>query len=507
MATCDPTLIVAETGCRFEVNLPPPMAVEHVRPGSVVTTIDGSAHVQRAARRHRRFAWTVAGGPEDVGDWLALEQDVFGLPFRWYDPWAACVNLLPAEVTSVSVTGDAWRSTASSPAGIDGAGLVALDGNRCAARSISPRETLTLPRRDGALDPVPVKPGVTYTASAFVEQVASAYLCLLWYDQTGAFLSRNCSVTGGPQRFAVSAPAPTGAAYAALELTTNGQEQVLAVNNTVTGTGATSTDVGPLTADLDVEVKVAAIDWSPSQALVAQWTTAGNQRSWQFRISADGLALDLSSNGTLVTGHAQPFVAPIVAVDGQPLRVRFTRSAFTGLIRFYVLQNDVWVQQGATQAGYVGSLHASTGATTVGFHDAGTNDLNGWVWDVDVSSAGAPTGAPLAVTGSPDWTSAPWKVGDSQATGIRADAQGNLWTLTGADSKVVLQAFGQPGGRVAGFQLHEGAAAIRWHPGMGPPRVALAGGSERYLRIGEECSGCSGQHLRSFSVELVEVHC
>jgi hypothetical protein len=128
-----------------------------------------------------------------------------------------------------------------------------------------------------------------------------------------------------------------------------------------------------ITGDIDLRVKVALDDWTPSalMTLFSKWNTTGNQKSY---------ALDLNTNGTLsffwapdgsTSNSANSTVAPTVA-DGAVKWVRATLDVDNGAsgrdIQFFTSDDGTtWTQLGTTvtQAGTT-SIYAGTASVTVG---------------------------------------------------------------------------------------------------------------------------------------------
>jgi hypothetical protein len=128
-----------------------------------------------------------------------------------------------------------------------------------------------------------------------------------------------------------------------------------------------------VSGDLDIQVKVAADDWTPStaQSLATKWGYTTNQRSYLFQLFTDGtLRFQWSANGTTST-TINSTVAPTVT-DGADLWVRVTLDVDNGAsgndVKFYTSSNGTtWTQLGTTvtTAG-VASLFNSTSQLTIG---------------------------------------------------------------------------------------------------------------------------------------------
>ena len=134
-----------------------------------------------------------------------------------------------------------------------------------------------------------------------------------------------------------------------------------------------------ITGDIDLRVKVALDDWTPSaqQALLSKWNTTGNQRSYLLRVETDGtLTYTWSNNGTASTTVTT--TTTVVAADGAVKWVRATHDVDNGAsgndVKFYTSDDGVsWGQLGTTRttAG-VTTIYASTSVVEVGSINAGT---------------------------------------------------------------------------------------------------------------------------------------
>lgn len=135
-----------------------------------------------------------------------------------------------------------------------------------------------------------------------------------------------------------------------------------------------------LTGDLDIRVKVALDDWTPSpdgQQLLAKndgWNTNMSYRFVVATASPNGLMLDLSLNGTTRLTYTSTVGTGIT--DGEVKWVRATRNKNAGEIKFYTSDDGVtWTQLGATITGATtGDLYVSN--TNLGFGaNGGTGNL------------------------------------------------------------------------------------------------------------------------------------
>lgn len=154
----------------------------------------------------------------------------------------------------------------------------------------------------------------------------------------------------------------------------------------VSGSYASSPDstAASITGDIDIRALVSLDDWTPatdSRAIIAKWTTTGNQRSYLFgvTVTTGTLSLSWSADGTVVITKTST-AAPTV-VDGERLYVRVTLDVDNGAVgndvTFYTSTDGIsWSQLGdvVTTAGTT-SIFDSTATLNIGAMDAGTDDL------------------------------------------------------------------------------------------------------------------------------------
>lgn len=144
-----------------------------------------------------------------------------------------------------------------------------------------------------------------------------------------------------------------------------------------------------LTGDLDIRVKVALDDWTPSasQVLLAKRATTG-QTSYSLRVFTGGaLELAWSPDGTTGAVIAKTSTAVTGITDGEPMWVRATLDVDNGAsgndVKFYTSEDGAtWTQLGSTvtTAG-VTSVYASTSIVEVGSRATGASDpLTGKVY-------------------------------------------------------------------------------------------------------------------------------
>jgi hypothetical protein len=129
-----------------------------------------------------------------------------------------------------------------------------------------------------------------------------------------------------------------------------------------------------ITGDIDIRVKVAMDDWTPTsnQALMSKRAALTTNYSWTFFVSTDGkLNFNVSSNGTDPAISTVSSVAPTVA-DGATLWVRATLDVDNGAsgndVKFYTSTDGTnWTQLGTTvtNAGTT-SIFNSSSAVRIG---------------------------------------------------------------------------------------------------------------------------------------------
>lgn len=134
-----------------------------------------------------------------------------------------------------------------------------------------------------------------------------------------------------------------------------------------------------ITGDIDIRVKVALNDWTPSaiSVLVSKWdgTTSGNM-SYVFYVNTNGtIALTTTADGT--TGVTGTSTAATSVTDGSVKWVRVTldvNNGAEGKTHTFYLSDDgeTWTQLGNTvTAGGTTSIYNGTLAVAVGHHASG----------------------------------------------------------------------------------------------------------------------------------------
>lgn len=150
-----------------------------------------------------------------------------------------------------------------------------------------------------------------------------------------------------------------------------------------------STPTGPsITADIDVRIRVALADWTPSSNMIpiAKWPTASN-RSYrillltsgnvQFDCSSDGLSADMGSGG-FASGFS----------DGTTGWLRGTRIKSTGVTSIYKsTDGSSWTLLGSATVSPGTAIHNGSSAVEVGsLFEGSTLPLNGTVRYAEIRS-------------------------------------------------------------------------------------------------------------------------
>lgn len=215
--------------------LPRSIAAPSPRPSSRGVTIWGVSFTQQAPRR--ASTWTLDIGPATpalIRDLEALELGSYGPPpWRWYNPFAAPLNMLPQ---GVAVPGSLYEL--ENLGGIfdnDTPPDTLYDPDLCLAFSVRVSGNavtglpvtggMFAPAREGLPDPVPVIPTRTYTFTANGQAVTGSgwFLRLHWVDRNGDTVSADDGTVVpfdavNATRAEVSAAAPTGAAGVLVEV-------------------------------------------------------------------------------------------------------------------------------------------------------------------------------------------------------------------------------------------------------------------------------------------------
>ena len=449
------------------------------RAGKSLTLSNGQGRTYRSPRTKRSWTWGLDWATdEDVDNLIALEQGAFGPgPYRFYDPMAAVMNMLPDVLAAIGTGPAPWRWVGYSPTTALPGGPITLDDGRTLANSIIPQQTLTFPVRNNQLDPIPVFPGRTYTFTAHLAG-GSGTLTLIWTDANGdPLIGGMASSLHDTGRIEVTGTAPAPAAGVLLSVAAGD------INSTLNLQGLSYART-PDTAALDFagNFEISA-DIAPNfyqavgnDTIISKYELTGNQRSWQLLLTPAGqLQLYWSPNGTTAISKLSTVSVP--GDPGERLRIKATLDVDNGagqnVVRFYTgpPSSAIWNQLGTTilTTGAT-SVFNSTAPVEIGSRSGGTGQFEGRIYSVQVRNG---IGGPLVA--SPDFTfDGPWLVGDSSATAARNDSAGRPWTLYGAsviDEVITSSQTTQ----VGGMQLTETAEPIEWRAGMGMPHVQISG--------------------------------
>lgn len=132
-----------------------------------------------------------------------------------------------------------------------------------------------------------------------------------------------------------------------------------------------------ITGDIDVRVRAALDDWSPSavQNLVAKWNGSINQRTWVLYVATNGtLHFQQSTNGS-ASASDQPSSVSAGITDGTPKWCRCTYRNSDGRVQFFTGDTgSTWTQLGTDRTSLVvgTAMFDSTALLEVGSQNAGT---------------------------------------------------------------------------------------------------------------------------------------
>ena len=191
-----------------------------------------------------------------------------------------------------------------------------------------------------------------------------------------------------------------------------------------------------ITGDIDIAVRVAMTDWTPSatQALITKRLSPSNLSYGFFVQSTGRLLLETTGNGSTARNGISS-VSPTVS-DGQALWVRATRASSSGSTVFYTAPDSPtyptsWTQLGTTISTTAGAIFAGTARLVVGSQSAGTSTmLNGTVYRAIVKNG-------IDGTAVADFDAS--KFATSASTTCVAET-GETWTLNTSGSGTVLVA-------------------------------------------------------------------
>lgn len=210
------------------------------RPNARGVTLSGRQYTQQAPRTGREWTWSLPVNRVDILRELeALEQGVYGLaPWRWYDPWAAALNMLPPNAAVPGLALDLEDVVGG--VAVTGDPMVLSDGTgRCVFFRAGVIDQLAAPARRSDVDPVPVLAERPYTASAYglATDGDGWAVSLVWVDRDGAELNRDDGPIIGPspdvERADVTATPPADAAGVYVLVETGSVD----VTGSVTGVG------------------------------------------------------------------------------------------------------------------------------------------------------------------------------------------------------------------------------------------------------------------------------
>jgi hypothetical protein len=325
---------------------------------------------------------------------------------------------------------------------------------------------------------------------------------LEWGDQLTAGLRTDTAATNG-----------TGVAI------TSGTNYVHLSGTSGNYVSTPDTAVLDITGDIDIRAHIAMDDWTPASdtAVVAKFTTTGNQRSYAFHVLTTGaLNLIWSEDGT-----AQKTKSSSVATgftDGTDHWIRVTMDVDNGAsnadIKFYTSPDGVtWTQLGSTQQnGATTSIFSGTAVLELGSRAVGTAAMMaGKFFEASVYNgiAGTLVTHPVAGTASVGDTSGSLTYTINGSTSFLAYATlygGQAYlqctAFTGTDVTVKLQHSADNGVNDAWADI-TGGGFTQITAGPTFERIALASTTivERYVRAVTTTSG--GVTSVSFAVAFV----
>lgn len=201
--------------------LPANIVSDVQRPNFRGSTLDGRAYTQQTPRSRRIWAWPIeVGDPATLRELFSIEQGVYGPPpYRWYDPWAAELNLLPQGATAPGSVFDleqlSWNVTTTTVT--ESSPVTTFNGLPVAyGVDLSEDGVLVVPGFEGHEDPVPVLPGrpYTFTVSGLKTAGEPWEIALVWVDGNQAEVAEDAAaVPADPaaQRGVLTGVAPAGA--------------------------------------------------------------------------------------------------------------------------------------------------------------------------------------------------------------------------------------------------------------------------------------------------------
>jgi hypothetical protein len=131
-----------------------------------------------------------------------------------------------------------------------------------------------------------------------------------------------------------------------------------------------------ITGDIDIRVKIAMDDWTPSALmdLITKRVITGNQQSYFLSLNSAGfLVLYHTTDGSTVVGNSCSVATGIT--DGATKWVRATRVAATGLVQFFTSDDGItWTQLGTNVTGATGNIFAGTAPLEIGSFNSGASN-------------------------------------------------------------------------------------------------------------------------------------
>ena len=222
----------------------------------------------------------------------------------------------------------------------------------------------------------------------------------------------------------------------------------------IAGNYASTPDSVPIsiTGDIDIRAQVLAADFTPAAnfTIASKWNPTGNQRSFSFDVETTGkLILRTTADGSTVRTHTSS-VATALA-DGSIRWLRATRSASSGVVKFYTSADNItYAQLGSDVAGTVEGIFDSSAPLEIGSNSVGTaNMLNGRVFLAELR---APIGgnvasafdASAAADGGSSWqapTGETWTLNVSGVTQARLNNNILVYPVVPADDAPLLLLF------------------------------------------------------------------
>mgnify|MGYP000591408831 FL=1 len=181
-----------------------------------------------------------------------------------------------------------------------------------------------------------------------------------------------------------------------------------------------------VTGDIDIRVKVAMADWTPTTYanIISKWVGATYSYTFQFDTTVGRLLLAGNSGGfAAVSSVGTGFT------DGTTHWVRGTRVAATGVVTFYTSEDgESWGQLGTPVAGTAGAISDDSVAVGIGGNSSGPSALNGKIFSAQIYDEIDGT--------TPVVDFNPHRDATTPAGTITSSTTGEVWTINGASSVV-----------------------------------------------------------------------